>query len=188
MRSRRIIRGSAIRAYNLWFDVGAASGAIFYLLSAVTQVATLTVWTSVTNPRPPSKLSRWSNAAAVFGASCNLLFLILDCYQDDGLQQMRSNDWGNLILLTVIMLAPSFALFAFRYYFAVAFIYASLLFWILVWRIEYPHQYYVDQKYDNPGAALIFLGLISTIAFSGWVTIRVVVFMWRALRSNRAGL
>jgi hypothetical protein len=146
------------------------------------------VWTSVTNPRPQSKLSRWSVAAAVFGASCNLLFLILDFYKDDSLQHMRPNDWGRLILPTAIMLVPSLVLLAFRYYFAVVFIYASMLFWILVWRIEYPHQYYVGQKYDNLGVTLVFLGLISAVVLSVWATILFVGFMWRVLKSNRAEL
>lgn len=124
----------------------------------------------------------------MFGASCNLLFLILIFYKDDSLQHMRPNDWGMLILVTAITLAPSMALLAFRHYFAVTFFYASLLFWILVWRIEYPHQYYVGQKYDNPGVTLLFLGLISAVVLSVWATIRFVVFMWRVLKSNRAEL
>jgi hypothetical protein len=136
-------------------------------------------------PRPQSKLSRWSVVAAVFGASCNLLFLIVTFYQDDSLQHIRPNDWRMIILVTAITLAPSLVLLAFRHYFAVAFIYASMLFWILVWRIEYPHQYYVGRKYDDPGVTLVFLGLISAAVFSVWATIRSFVFMWRVLKSNR---
>ena len=90
-----------------------------------------------------------------------------------------------IILVTAITLAPSLVLLAFRHYFAVAFIYASMLFWILVWRIEYPHQYYVGRKYDDPGVTLVFLGLISAAVFSVWATIRSFVFMWRVLKSNR---
>lgn len=142
----------------------------------------------MTNPRSQSKLSRWSVAAAVFGASCNLLFLIFEFYEEDILQHMRPNDWGNLLLLTAVTLAPSLVLFAFRHYFAVIFIYASMLFSILVWRIEYPHQYYVGQKYDNPGVTLIFLGLISAVVFAVWATIRFVVFLWHVSKSNRAEL
>ncbi len=140
--------------------------------------------------RLQSKLFRWSVAAAVFGASCNLLFLILELHQDDSFswQRIRPNDWGNLFLLVAIQLAPSLVLFAFRHYFAVVLIYATMLFSILVWRIEYPHQYYVGQKYDNPGVVLIFIGLISAGVFSVWATIRFVIFMWRVLKSNRADL
>jgi hypothetical protein len=124
----------------------------------------------------------------MFGASCNVLFLIFDFYKDDSLQHMRPNDWGKLILPIAITLVPSLVLLAFRRYFAVVLIYASMLFWILVWRVEYPHQYYVGQKYDNPGVTLVFLGVISAVVLSVWATIRLVVFMWRVLKSNRAGL
>jgi hypothetical protein len=130
---------------------------------------------------------RFGLVAAVFGASCNLLFLILEFYEEDILQHMRPNDWSNLLLFTAITLAPSLVLFAFRHYFGVVLIYASMLFWILVWRIEYPHQYYVGQKYDNPGVTLVFLGLISAAVVSVWATIRFVIFMWHVLKSNRAG-
>ena len=146
----------------------------------------LTVWTSVTNRRPKSKLSRWSVAAAVFGASCNLLFLILTLYEAKSLQHIRPNEWGGLIPVTAITLAPSLVLLAFRHYFAVTFIYASMLSWIFVWRIEYPYQYYVGQKYDNPGVTLAFLGVISAEVFLVWTTIRFVIFMWRALKPNKS--
>ena len=66
-----------------------------------------------------------------------------------------------------------------------------MLFLILVWRIEYPHQYYVDyvgRKYDDPGVTLVFLGLISAAVFSVWAVIRLFVFIWRALKSDGAEL
>jgi hypothetical protein len=148
----------------------------------------LTVWTSVTNTRPRSNLSRWSVAVAVSGALCNLLFLILTFYQEPIRPNEWRMEWRMLILFTAITLAPSLVLLAFRRYFAVAFIYASMLFCILVWRIEYPHQYYVGQKYDNPGVTLLFLGLISAVVFSVWATIRFAIFMWRVLKPNRAEL
>ena len=148
------------------------------------------------NTRPQSKLSRWSFAAAVFGASSNLLLLIVTFYQVDSLQHIQPNDWRNIVLLTAISLAPSLVLFAFRHHFAVAFIYASMLFLILVWRIEHPHQYYVGRKYDDPGVTLVFLGLISAAVFSVravtrfsvWAVTRSFVFLWRLLKSNRAEL
>jgi hypothetical protein len=143
-----------------------------------------TVWTRVTDTRPQSKLARWSIAAAVFGGACNLLLWIVT-YQDDG--SIQPNSWHNLIL-TAIILAPSLVLFAFRYFFPVVFIYASALFWILVWRIEYPHQYYVGQKMDGPGVVLLFLGVISAAVFVVWAAIRFVIFIWRVLKSNRGKL
>jgi len=141
------------------------------------------VWTSVTDTRLQSKLSHWSVAAAVFGASCNLSFLILTLYQDASFS-WQPNDWGNLLLFTAIILAPSLVLFAFRHYFAVVFIYASTLFSILVWRIEYPHGYDAAGKYDDVVVVPIFLGLISAAVVSVWVTIRFVIFMWRVLKSK----
>jgi hypothetical protein len=135
-----------------------------------------------------SKLSRWSFAAAMFGASSNLLFLIVHFYQDDSWQHIRPDDWRNFILVTAITLAPSLVLFAFRHYFAVSFIYASVLFLILVWRIEYPPQYYVGRKYDDPGVTLVFLGLISAAVFSVWTVTRSFAFLWRLLKSYRAEL
>jgi len=65
-------------------------------------------------------------------------------------------------------------------------IYASVLFWILVWRIRYPHEYYVGQKYDNPGVILVFLGIISAAIVLVRATIFLVMFIWRVLKSNRA--
>ena len=132
---------------------------------------------------------RCSLVAAVFGASCNLLCLILTFHQDDSFswQRIRLNDWGNLLLLIASSLAPSLVLLAFRYYFGLVLIYASMLLGILIWRIECPHQYYVGQKYDNPGAFLLFFGLYSAAIVSVWATIRFVIFMWRVLMSNRAG-
>jgi hypothetical protein len=118
----------------------------------------------------------------VFGASCNLLFLILTLYHDDSVswQRMRLYDWGYLLFATCIVLAPSLVLFAFRHSFAVVVIYASILFSMLVWRIEYPH--YLARKYDDPAVALVFFGMISAGILSLWVVIR----LWRALKANGA--
>src|SRR5580692_4024814 len=102
------------------------------------------------NTRPQSMLSRWSVATAVFGGACNLLFVILTLYHDDSLKHIRPNDWGVLILSVAITLAPSLVLLVFRRYLPVTVIYASVLFSMLVWRIEYPHQYYVGRKFDDP--------------------------------------
>ena len=131
-------------------------------------------------------LSRWSVAAALFGGACNLLIVILTLYQDESLQHIRPNEWRSIIGVTAITLAPSLVLLAFRHYLAVTLICASMLFLILVWRIEYPHQYYVGRKYDDPGVTLVFLGLISAVVFSVWAVIRLFVFIWRALKSDGA--
>jgi hypothetical protein len=85
---------------------------------------------------------------------------------------------GAALTLTAIMAAPSLVLFAFCNFFPVVVIYASALFWILVWRTEYPHQYYVGQKMDGPGVVLLFLGLISAAVFVVWAVTRFVVFIW----------
>jgi hypothetical protein len=140
----------------------------------------------VMNTRPQTKLSRWSVATATFGALCNLLILILTSYEDESLQHIRSDDWRMIILASAIMLAPSLVLVAFRHTFAVTFVFAATLLWILLWRMEYPSQYYAGQKYDNPGVTLLFLGLISAAAFSVWATIQSVIFLWRVLKSKKA--
>jgi hypothetical protein len=137
------------------------------------------------NTKSPSRLSRWSAAAAGFGASCNLLILILTFYQDGGVQHIRPGEWRMIILFTANMLAPSLVLLAFRHSFAVTLIYAAMLLWILVWRIEYPHQYYAGRKYDDPGVTLVFLGLISAAVFSAWAAVRLFVFIWRQWKPNR---
>jgi hypothetical protein len=59
---------------------------------------------------------------------------------------------------------------------------------ILVWRIEYPHQYYVGRKYDDPGVTLVFLGLISAAVFSVWAVIRLFVLIRRTLKLDGAEL
>jgi hypothetical protein len=137
--------------------------------------------TSVTDTRPQAKLSRWSVVAAAIGASCNLLFLIATFYQEP---PIRLNEWRMVALVTAITLSPSLVLLAFRRYFAVTFIYASMLYGILIWRLEYPHEYYVGQKYDNPGVILLFFGLISAIVFSVWAVVRFVLLIWHASTSK----
>jgi hypothetical protein len=137
--------------------------------------------TSVTDARPQAKLSRWSVVAAAIGASCNLLFLIATFYQEP---PIRLNEWRMVALVTAITLSPSLVLLAFRRYFAVTFIYASMLYGILIWRLEYPHEYYVGQKYDNPGVILLFFGLISAIVFSVWAVVRFVLLIWHASTSK----
>jgi hypothetical protein len=119
---------------------------------------------------------------AAFGASCNLLFLIVTFYQEP----VRPDEWHMLILPAAIMLAPSLILLVFRHYFAVVFIYTTALFWILVWRIEYPHEYYAGRKYDDPGAVLAFFGLISAAVVLVWAAIRSFGSIWRASKSNGA--
>jgi len=133
----------------------------------------------VTDTIPQSKLSSWSIAAAVFGGACNLLFWIVEWIQDNGSEDRAP------ILLIVVTLAPSLVLFAFRYFLPVVLVYASVLFWILIWRVEYPHQYYVGQKMDGPGVVLLFFGAISAAIFVVWAAIRSVISIMRVLKSNR---
>jgi hypothetical protein len=143
---------------------------------------------SYTEAELDGRQRRFSLVVAVFGASCNMLCLILTLYQDDSFswQDIR-HPRDVLIFFLAFTLAPSLVLLAFRYYFGVVLIYASMLFCILISRIEYPHQYYVGQKYDSPGVFLVFFGLISAAVVAVWATIRFVIFMWRVLKSNRAG-
>lgn len=150
----------------------------------MTQIRSSTAWNGVTHTRPRSKLSCWSVAVAAFGALCNLLFLVATFYQEP----VRPDEWHMLILSVAIMLAPSLVLLAVRHYLAVVFIYATALFWILVWRIECPHEYYAGRKYDNPGVVLVFFGLISAAVVLVWAAIRSSVFIWRTSKSNGAEL
>jgi hypothetical protein len=151
------------------------------LTSAVTQIRSSTAWNSVTPTDARSKLSGRSVAVAAFGVSCNLLFLFAAFYQEPA----RPEEWHTLVLPAALMLAPSLVLLIFRQHLAVVFIYTTALFWILVWRIEYPHEYYAGQKYDNPGVVLVFFGLMSVVILTVWAAIRLIVLVWRAMESNR---
>jgi hypothetical protein len=127
----------------------------------------------VTDRAGQSTISRWAIAAAIFGSVCNLLCVILEIYQDycsqhilpdwDCLQRIES-DGLQLVLPTAIALASSLVLFALHRLWPVVFIYTAMLFAILVWRVEYPHEYYALRKYDEPGLVLLFLGMISTLS------------------------
>lgn len=127
---------------------------------------------------------RFSLVVAVFGASCNMLCLILTLHQDDSFSWQNIRYPRDFLFFLAITLAPSLVLLAFRYHLGVVLIYASMLFSILVCRIEYPHQYYTGQKYDSPGVFLVFFGLISAAVVSVWATIRFVIFMWRVLNRS----
>jgi hypothetical protein len=154
----------------------------------------------VTDRAAQSTVSSWTIVAAIFGGVCNLSFVILQFYQEycpqhlqpdwDCLQRIEA-DGVNLVLPTAIALAPSLVLFALHRFWPVVFFYASLLLSILIWRIEYPHQYYDLHhdllKYDEPGLVLLLLGMISTVVVPVWVVFRLGVFIWGVLKSRRRG-
>ena len=140
-------------------------------------------------------LTRWSIAAGIFGGVRNLSCVILSYYQEYCSQHIQPDwdclqciepDWAKLILPTAISLAPSLVLFALHDLWPVVLIYASMLFSILVWRVEYPHEYYALRKFDEPGVLLVFLGMISMAVALAWATIRLSVFTRRVFMSNRA--
>jgi hypothetical protein len=150
----------------------------------------------VTDRTAQSTISRWVIAGAIFGGVCNLSCVILEIYQDycsqhilpdwDCLQRIES-DGLQFVLPTAIALASSLVLFALHRLWPVVFIYTAMLFVILVWRVECPHEYYALRKYDEPGLAHLFLGMISTVVVLVWVMFRLVVFMRRMLKSRSEG-
>lgn len=151
-----------------------------------------TVRAHVTDREVQSALSRFSIVAAAFGGVCNLLawaLLIYEAYCVGGVQSVRDV----VHLGTAIALSPLLVLLAFRHRLPVVLIFSSMLFSILiwVWRVDYPAQCSFGaapfRKFDEPGVLLVFLGMISIAVVLVWATIRFVVFMWRVLKSNRAG-
>jgi hypothetical protein len=144
----------------------------------------------VTHTKTQSTISRWSIAAAMFGSVCNVSFLILESYKDYCEGRVPSV-WDWLNFPTAILLAPLLVLFLWRHLFPVVFIYASILFLILVWRVDWLKQvcaFKTFHKYDEPGLLLLFFGMISTAVVLVWATFRLVVFMRGALKSNSAKL
>jgi hypothetical protein len=118
--------------------------------------------------------SRWSIAAVVFGVVCNVSVLVFETYQEyyagvGGPHQLT--DWGTGVFVIAISLAPSLALFAFRNLWPVVFVYASILFLILIWRVQY--RYEDIFKFDTPLLVLLFLGMISLL---------VMILVWAVVR------
>jgi hypothetical protein len=121
----------------------------------------------VMDRKAQSTISRWSIAAAIFGGICNLLSWVLENYQFYYLERVRIiwDLW--LIVPATVSLLPLVVLFVLRDRSSVVFIYASVLFLILVWRVQHivPYKFLwagaVSYKIDQPGLLLGILGLIS---------------------------
>jgi hypothetical protein len=122
--------------------------------------------------------SRWSIAAVVFGIVCNVSFLVFVTYQDycAGVGPHQLTDWGTYVFAIAISLAPSLVLFAFRHLWPVVFLYASMLFLILIWRVQYRYEDFF--KWDMPGVVLLFLGMISVVV----VLVRAAVSFFALMR------
>lgn len=114
-----------------------------------------------------SMISRWSIAAAIFGGICNLLCWVLSNYQFYYLQGDRPIWNFSLVFVGVMALMPALALFFLRRSASIVFIYAPILFLILIWRVQHlvPHNFLgtgaVSYKIDMPGLLLFLLGVIS---------------------------
>jgi hypothetical protein len=134
----------------------------------------------VTDSKPRSVISRWSVAAAAFGAACNLLCLILTIYQSDYVPLQRINWSPGATIVDCILLAPLLVLFIFRHFAPVVFLYGLALFSILMERVYQLIQYHnlgevaLPHKIDAPGLFLLLLGGISIAIVLVWATITVV--------------
>jgi hypothetical protein len=95
---------------------------------------------------------------AVFGIACNLSFVVFVTYQEHYAGIGTRGYWGTV----AILLAPSLVLFVFRHLWPVVFIYASIIFWILIYRVQYRYEDFF--KWDTPAVILVFLGMISVVA------------------------
>jgi hypothetical protein len=97
----------------------------------------------------------------MFGIVCNVSVVVFITYQDyhAGAELRQPSDWGIAILVVAISLMPSLALLAFGRQKRVVLTYASILFLILIWRVQY--RYEDLHKWDGPGVVLLFLGMIS---------------------------
>ena len=141
----------------------------------------------VTDAPPQPKASLWLIAAAIFGGVCNLSCVVLSLYEN----YCRHYPFvRGAVLPVAISLAPLLVLFALRHISLVVFIYVSVLLWILVQQVH-DLQYGclsvpIFQKYDVPGVFLLFFGMISIAVFLVWAAIRLVVFMRRVLKSEKA--
>jgi hypothetical protein len=145
----------------------------------------------VTDRKAQSTISRWSIAAAVFGAVCNVLCLVLNDYQSYYLERIQPvwDDWLNFP--EAISLAPLLVLLILRHFTPVVLLYTFMLFSILSWRIHHLVQYYFFggsagfYKIDMPGLLLFFLGGISIAVVLVWATIHFVVFIRHTLKRSR---
>jgi hypothetical protein len=149
------------------------------------------MWINVTDSKAQSKISRWSVAAAVFGAACNLLCWLLSHYQSYCLAHYRFVWSYSSIIAECILLAPLLALFILCRFAPVVFLYALALFSLLIGRVYQLIQYYnfgevaLVHKIDSPGLLLLLLGGISMAIVLIWATIHVVALVRHALKSGR---
>lgn len=137
-----------------------------------------TVWTPVMDREVQSSLSRWSVAAAAFGALCNLLCWALSNYQDFFLLHERLVWSYSFVVAEGLSLAPLLVLFVFRRHALLVFPYLLALLLILMGRVDYLLQYRnfgplaLASKIDSPGFFQILLGGISIAVFLVWAAIR----------------
>jgi hypothetical protein len=153
----------------------------------------------VTDKKAQSTVSRWSVAAAIFGAVCNVLCWCLSNYKFFSLADEWSFIWNYwFVLVECIFLAPMLVLIILllvliilRRCAPVMFFYAFALFSILKARVDQVIQFsngevaQVD-KYDSPTLLLILLGGVSIAVVLVRVAIHFFVFIRHALKSHRA--
>lgn len=149
-----------------------------------------TDWARVMDGNVRSTVSRWSIAAAIFGGLCNLLLLVLTIYQYYFLQRVPVI-WGFwLIFSSTLSLLPLAVLFVLRHRPWVVSIYTSILFFILVWRVQHivPYDFLwagsVSYKIDQPGLLLGLLGVISAAVLFVRAAIRFAAFIRHARRPS----
>jgi hypothetical protein len=137
-----------------------------------------------------STISRWSIAAAIFGGICNLLSWVLENYQYYYLEHVRIiwDLW--LIIPATVSLLPLVVLVVLRHRPSVVFTYASVLFLILVWRVQHlvPYKFLwvgaVSYKIDQPGLLESLLGAISAVVLLVRAAIRFAAFIRRTQRPS----
>ena len=146
----------------------------------------------MTDKKAQSTVSRWSVAAAIFGAVCNVLCWCLSNYKFFSLADEWSFIWNYwFVLVECIFLAPMLVLIILRRCAPVMFFYAFALFSILKARVDQVIQFsngevaQVD-KYDSPSLLLILLGGVSIAVVLVRVAIHFFVFIRHALKSHRA--
>jgi hypothetical protein len=145
---------------------------------------------NVTDSKTQSTIPRWSVAAAIFGAVCNVLCLIFEIYQSYCLAHIRLVWISSFLIVECISLSPLLVLFIFRRFAPVVFLYAFALFSILMGRVYHLVQYHkfgavaLAYKIDSPTLLLIFLGGISIAIVLVWAAIRWVAFIRDAPKSD----
>lgn len=134
----------------------------------------------MTDSNAQSTISRLSIAAAMFGAVCNLLSWGFSNYI---FYLHREPIWNPLFFIVqCLLLAPLLVLLIFRRVAAVVFLYAVALLSNLLLQIA---QLGHAQKIDMASLLLGVLGAISIVVVLVWATIRWVVFIRDAQKSDR---